>query len=216
MKNILKLLGGIFAVAISLNVFTPSQAAAYTYVSNDYGYSIECPEKPLGVIPLIDPKQKGEVLVFKNDGYTILEGWIIATNAFDADQIPNFDKMTDKDAQKYAANFIMSSNGRYQTALFIPVNGRKVLYAIAPQEAYVDADKKDKADKSDQPNVSQRIETYLPGKKTNYAIVFFKSGTVDAQDSIDYQKGILSFKETSDNAVADKTASDAPKDSLKK
>ncbi|MDQ0203953.1 hypothetical protein [Pectinatus haikarae] len=192
--NMLKIFAGIFAVSVSFGLLSPAQASAYTYVSKDYGYSIECPEKPLGVIPLIDPTQKGEVLVFKNDGYNILQGWIIATNAFDSSQIPDFDKMTDKESQKYAANFVMNSEGKYETVLFIPLNGHKVLYAVAPQDVYVDADKKEKTD-TVKTNVSQRIETYIPGKKTNYVIVFFKSGEMTTQDSTDYQNGLLSFKE---------------------
>ncbi|TCS78398.1 hypothetical protein [Pectinatus cerevisiiphilus] len=202
MINMLKIFAGIFAVSMSIGLMQPKQAsAAYTYTSKDYGYSIDCPQKPLGVIPLIDPNQKGEVLVFKNDGYNILEGWIIATNAFDSSQIPNFDKMTDKESQQYAANFVMNSNGRYQTVLFIPLNGHKVLYAVGQQDVYVDANKKEKAD-AVKGNVSQRIETYIPGQKTNYVIVFFKSGEMTTQDSTDYQNGLISFKELPADANA--------------
>lgn len=194
--NGLKIAAGIFAVSMFLGIMSPPQALAYTYVSKDYGYSIECPEKPLGVIPLIDPVQKGEVLVFQNDGYNILKGWIVATNAFDSNQIPDFDKMTDKDAQKYAANLI--ANKGYQTVLFIPLNNHKVLYAVSPPDVYVDSGKNDKNDSVKQ-NVSQRVETYIPGKKTNYVVVFFETGELAKQDIDDYQNGLMSFKETADN-----------------
>lgn len=194
--NGLRIAAGIFAVSMFLGIMSPPQALAYTYVSKDYGYSIECPEKPLGVIPLIDPVQKGEVLVFQNDGYNILKGWIVATNAFESNQIPDFDKMTDKDAQKYAANLI--ANKGYQTVLFIPLNNHKVLYAVSPQDVYVDSGKNDKNDSVKQ-NVSQRVETYIPGKKTNYVVVFFETGELAKQDIDDYQNGLMSFKETAYN-----------------
>ncbi|WP_196602124.1 hypothetical protein [Pectinatus frisingensis] len=198
--DMMKIIAGVFLVSIVSGMALPTQALAYTYVSKEYGYSIECPEKPLGVIPLVDPEQKGEVLVFKNEGYNILKGWIIATNAFDSNQVPDFDKMTAEDSQKYAAGLI--ENRGYQTALFIPLHGHKVLYAVGAPDVYVDSNKNDKADIKQQ--TSQRIETYIPGKKTNYVIVFFQSGEMSKQDITDYQNGLLSFKETADvKAVTD-------------
>ncbi|WP_432748690.1 hypothetical protein [Pectinatus frisingensis] len=198
--DMMKIIAGVFLVSIVSGMALPAQALAYTYVSKEYGYSIECPEKPLGVIPLVDPEQKGEVLVFKNEGYNILKGWIIATNAFDSNQVPDFDKMTAEDSRKYKDR--LKENRGYQIVEFIPLHGHKVLYAVGAPDVYVDSNKNDKADIKQQ--TSQRIETYIPGKKTNYVIVFFQSGEMSKQDITDYQNGLLSFKETADvKAVTD-------------
>ena len=42
----------------------------YTYTSQQYGYTIQCPQKPVGVIPAsaLYEDKKGEVLIFDNDG----------------------------------------------------------------------------------------------------------------------------------------------------
>lgn len=209
----LKLFMGIFAAFVFCNFLSPTKTnAAYVYTSKDYGYSIECPQKPLGVIPLIDPIQKGEVLVFQNDGYNILQGWIIATNAFDSAQLPNFDKMTAKEAQTYAANFVANSNGRYVSAQFLPVKKHKILYAVGPQDVFVDANAKDSAAK---PVVSQRIETYIPGKKTNYVIVSFKTGDMTDQDRDNYKNGITSFQEISNTDVEKSAKADLKQSKIK-
>ena len=48
-------------------------SASYLYES-PLGYSLQCPEKPVGVIPasaFYQDDRKGEVLVFANDGYKL-------------------------------------------------------------------------------------------------------------------------------------------------
>lgn len=212
--NIVKTLVGVFCLSIAVGTILPAQASAYTYTSKEYGYSIECPQKPLGAIPLIDANQKGEILVFKNEGYTILKGWIVATNAFDKKDIPDFDKMTKADSEKYAANLI--ANRGYETVLFIPVNGHKVMYAVWPKEVYVDSNKDGKNDKKPQQNTSQRIDTYIQGQKNNYVVTFFASEAVDKQDMTDYQKGLMSFKEVSVDVKATDNKTEASKKTTKK
>ena len=60
----------VCAAAVT-TAFAPSAASAapYTYTSEQYGYSIDCPQKPEGVIPasLLYADKKGDVLIFAND-----------------------------------------------------------------------------------------------------------------------------------------------------
>ncbi|WP_196593377.1 hypothetical protein [Pectinatus sottacetonis] len=199
MENIKnKIVFSFFAISLSISAALPAKAAAYTYTSREYGFSIECPQKPLGVVPLVDSKQKGEILVFSNDGYFILKGWIIATNAFDTNKMPDFDNLDAKETQKYVNN--LKENNNYAIVRLIKLHGHKVLYAVTQKDAYVNDDNKKAPLKQ---STSQRIETYIPGEKTNYAIVFFKSGDMTKEDIYDYQEGLISFKEIINNKVKD-------------
>ncbi len=189
MKNKLYILFAALAF-----LFLPAQvmAAPYLYVSHKYNFSIECPQKPLGVLPLLDEGHPGEMLVFKNDGYTILRAWIISTNAFSSKDMPDFDKMTPEQEKDYAS--ILAANRGYQEVRFVPLHGKKIIYAVTPKIVYINSEKNGKKEKIAQ-NVAQRIEAYVPGQRTNYAIVFMNTGAPEAAQIDAYQEGLLSFKE---------------------
>ena len=63
----------------------------YEYTSEVYGFKIICPSKPAVVVnPFEDPNQKGELLVFANDGMKIIYGYQILLDAFDTKKVPDF------------------------------------------------------------------------------------------------------------------------------
>ncbi len=65
----------------------------YEYESQVYGFKIICPVKPIVVVnPFEDPKQRGELLVFANDGMKIIFGYQIMLDAFDTNKVPDFNK----------------------------------------------------------------------------------------------------------------------------
>lgn len=76
------------------------QAASYTYTSKEYGYTIQCPQKP-NVIPasMLYEGKKGEVLIFANDGYAIKHAWIILTDAFDSKDTPDYNTIQKDEAK---------------------------------------------------------------------------------------------------------------------
>ncbi|HBQ29781.1 MAG TPA: hypothetical protein DD660_01735, partial [Mitsuokella multacida] len=67
----------------------------YTYTSQQYGYTIQCPQKPVGVIPAsaLYEDKKGEVLIFDNDGYDIKYAWVVLSDAFDNKNVPDLNKL---------------------------------------------------------------------------------------------------------------------------
>lgn len=66
----------------------------YIYTSEDYLYSIACPIKPLATVrpAWFEPEQKGEMLVFANEGFQILYAYVIHVDAFDTNKVPDFNK----------------------------------------------------------------------------------------------------------------------------
>jgi hypothetical protein len=68
----------------------------YVYTSEDFKYTITCPFKPLAVVqnPWQEPEKRGEMLVFAHEGIDVQYGYIIQVDAFDTDQVPDFNKGT--------------------------------------------------------------------------------------------------------------------------
>ena len=78
----------------------------YLYTSETYGFQILCPVKPAVVVnPFEDPNQKGELLVFANDGMNIIFGYQIMIDAFDTTKVPDFNKDKKKVIEAYIEKF---------------------------------------------------------------------------------------------------------------
>lgn len=68
----------------------------YVYTSEDFQFTITCPFKPLAVVqnPWQEPERHGEMLVFAHEGIDVQYGYIIQVDAFDTNQVPDFNKGT--------------------------------------------------------------------------------------------------------------------------
>ena len=66
----------------------------YVYTSDDFKFTITCPFKPIAVVqnPWQETDKRGEMLVFANEGFDVQYGYIIQVNAFENDQVPDFNK----------------------------------------------------------------------------------------------------------------------------
>lgn len=73
------------------------------YTSANYGYKIKCPFKPAAVTNLVfeDPKKKGEMLIFLNEGAEIILGYRINLDAFPDNAAPDFNKADQKTLNSY-------------------------------------------------------------------------------------------------------------------
>ena len=170
-----------------------SHAAGYTYTSKEYGYSIECPVKPLGVVPLsvLSPGEKGDILVFANEGYDIKYAWVIMPDAFEETSLPDLDKISEADAKALFSK--MLSNG-YAFVSLVHVNGHNGLYAVTSKEIFVGKDKEGKPEKVE--TDEQQIKTFLRGKNHRFGIVLMDNPTLVKEHVDAYQSGVLTFKET--------------------
>ena len=66
----------------------------YVYTSEDFKFTITCPFKPIAVVqnPWQEPERRGEMLVFANEGFDVQYGYMIQVNAFEDNQVPDFNK----------------------------------------------------------------------------------------------------------------------------
>ena len=73
------------------------------YKSAAYGYKIKCPFNPVAVTDLKfdEPAEKGEMLVFLNDGAEVELGYRITLDAFPDKNAPNFNKDDEKTLNSY-------------------------------------------------------------------------------------------------------------------
>ena len=182
-----------FAVAVvSMSASSVAQAAGYTYTSKEYGYTIECPQKPVGVIPLsaLSPEEKGDVLVFANDGYNIKHAWVIMPNGFDQDSLPDLDKISEADAKTLFGKLMATG---YEFASLVNVNGHNALYAVTSKTMLVGKDSEGKPEKVEAD--AQQVKTFIRGKNDRYAVILMDNPTLLKEDIQSYQDGVLSFKE---------------------
>ena len=99
LKRMLLSLMCMFTFMITLATANISSASGYLYTSEKFGYSIKCPQKPIAVMNLsvFSPQEKGEVLVFENNGYNLTKYWIISPDAFSNDTFPDLDNLTEEE-----------------------------------------------------------------------------------------------------------------------
>ena len=73
------------------------------YKSGTYGYTIKCPFQPAAVTDLKfdEPAEKGEMLVFLNEGPEIVLGYRINLDAFPEQNAPDFNRDSQKTLDSY-------------------------------------------------------------------------------------------------------------------
>ena len=113
----------------------------YSFVS-DYDYGMLCPHKPVGIIPasqLYGDDRKGDVLIFENEGYNIKHAWVILVDAFDTKAVPDFNKISEKDAETYLEK-LMHSSGYEGISLVNLTQDNKAVFGITAKEVEIDTD----------------------------------------------------------------------------
>lgn len=165
----------IAAILATLLMVMPkiTEAAAYTYTNDTYGFSIECPEKPLGVLDLSRQPggNKGVMLVFENEGMEVNCGWIIMTDAFTDENIPDLTKLTKEQVSEVLKQLVVD-NG---IAAVVTVEGQPAIYTIAQTE--------------------DMAKTYIRGKNGKKYVVALTANKTIFRDRINpYQQGLISFK----------------------
>lgn len=169
----------------------------YTYTSKEYGYTIQCPQKPLGVIPANafygDESKKGEVLVFANEGFNITYGWAVLEDAFTDRTIPDLNTLNDNVA-KALVKHMMDTYG-YEGAMVVELsNHNKAIYAITGKVMDVDTDGDGTPDETIEAS-SQTAVTYFRGADgVRYGVELIDNPELRDEAVNLYQKALLTFK----------------------
>lgn len=171
----------------------------YTYTSKMYGFTIQCPQKPLGVIAAKDfygeAERSGEVLVFDNVEYNVTYGWIILRNAFDS-SVPDLNTITEEQASAMFKG-LMNTNP-YEAINLVEMNSyNKCIYAITAKEIQVDTDDDGVADATVTAD-SQNIVTFFRGTDGGrYSIQLIDKPELTEERVAAFNKALTTFKPAS-------------------
>lgn len=105
------------------------------YKSGTYGYTIKCPFQPAAVTDLKfdEPAEKGEMLVFLNDGAEIVLGYRINLDAFPEQNAPDFNRDSKKTLDSYI-EYLKNVNA-LDTAMITNIgNDNKGVFLVTAKE----------------------------------------------------------------------------------
>lgn len=174
----------------------PAVSLPYTYTSKLYGFTIQCPQKPVGVIPasMLYENEKGDILIFENEEYNIKYAWIITEDAFDNKKVPNLNKLNEKDAEALLKN-IMGSNG-YEGIMLVNLTAKnKGIYAVTAKEVEIDTDGDGKPDATATANTQMAVLFFRGDKGGRYAMKLIDNPTLRSTSLTAFQKGAGTFVE---------------------
>lgn len=182
---------------------TPEEAfqayvdSGYKYTSKRYGYSIVCPAKPT-VVPLSvlfgDNTEKGDVLIFRSNGYDVAYGWIVMVDAFDEATLPpDITKQPEDKQKEFIEKFMKSSP--YEFVRLTEVDGRSGVYAVTAKEIEVDTNGDGKTDEVLTAE-SQMVRTFFRGAYGGrFGVMLMDNPKLTKEGIALYEFGVLSFQE---------------------
>ncbi len=171
------------------------QNSGYKYTSQRYGYSIVCPQKP-NVIPAstLDEGAKGDVLIFRNEGYEIINAWIITVDAFDKKEIPDDIGTRSEEEQKKFIDELMGKGG-YEFVRLTDVHGTTGVYCVTAKVLDVDTNGDGKIDETLTAD-NQMVKTFFRGQYGgHFSVALLDNPQLTKAGVAIYQLGLLTFQE---------------------
>lgn len=128
-----KIMSSILTAVLAWCFFlSSSEAAAYVYRSEKYGFSIECPQEPVAILDLaLTSDQKGVMMVYENEGMNVTYDWIILTEAFDNDTFPDFSRIDQQQLDEFLKSLVKTD---YGFATVVPIEKRPAVYMLGIHE----------------------------------------------------------------------------------
>ena len=169
---------------------------AYEYESQVYGFKIICPAKPIVVVnPFEDPKQRGELLVFANDGMKIIFGYQILLDAFDTNKVPDFNKDKKKIIDAYIEK--QKEDNAYEfVGLETVAKDNKGLVLITAKEIEV------KGDNGEVEAIltaeEQTAFTYFRSRSGRCISIQLITSEFNEDNLIDYRKSVSTYRDATD------------------
>ena len=178
---------------------------AYIHTSEEYGYTIACPYRPAGVIPasLLYEDQKGEVLIFENEGYQIRHGWVILVDAFDDKAVPDLNKISEEDAKGYLEK-LMHSSGYEGISLVNLTKDNKGIFAVTAKEVEIDTDGDGVFDTTATASTQEAVTFFRTEKGRCFSVQLIDNPELRPAAVAAYQIGVSSLRELDSNAVQKK------------
>ncbi len=171
------------------------QNSGYKYTSQRYGYSIICPQKP-NVVPAstMDENARGDVLIFQNEGYDIINAWIVLVDAFDDKALPKDIGARSEEDQKKFIDRIMTSGG-YEFVRLTDVQGQTGIYCVTAKILDIDTNGDGKIDETVTAD-TQMVKTFFRGQYGGrFSVQLIDNPDLTRAGIALYQLGMLTFQE---------------------
>ena len=184
---------------------TQVKSTDYRYTSAIYGYSITCPTKPVGVIPMsmLYEGEKGDVIIFENDGYSLKKAWMVVPDAYTDKDIPDLSKLTEE--QKKALIQKFTDKGGCEFVRIAEINDNRGLYTVTAKEVEIDTNGDGKPDTTAKAD-NQMVKTYFKGAYGGHFMVGLINNPDLTREAVaEYEAGLLSFQQwptTAESAAA--------------
>ena len=177
-------------------------SAGFEYTSQTFGYKIVCPAEPKVVVnPFPDPKKRGELLIFKNEGAEILYGYQIMFDAFDTKSTPDFNKAKKKTLENYLEK--LKFNNAFEDAIVDEVSkGNKGVFAVTAKEIEI---KNDAGEVEDVAVATTQNEIAFFRTKSGRCISI-QLITVELTDEVvmNFRKSVATYQDATDLSMSDK------------
>jgi len=185
----------------------------FEYTSQTFGFKIMCPAEPKVVVnPFPDPKKRGELLVFKNDGAEILYGYQIMFEAFDTNSAPDFNKAKKKTLDNYLEK--LKENNAYEDAIVDNVTAdNKGVFAVTAKEIEI---KNDAGEVEDVATATTQNELVFFRTKSGRCIsIQLITTTLTDEVVMNFRKSVATYQDATDLSIGDGKSTKKSKKSKK-
>ena len=199
----------IFMTLATLMIFLTATAFAeenetsqgFEYTSQTYGFKILCPAEPKVVVnPFENPQERGELLVFANDGMKILYGYQIKLDAFDNKTIPDLNKANKKTLDEYLEKLRQQNVYEYVEVKNISPDN-KAIFAVTAKEMEVELEDGEVGVMTAE---TQNALAFFRTKSGRCISIQFITDTIDDEAVKNFSNSVMSYQDATDLAMADK------------
>ena len=200
----------IFMTLATLMIFLTATAFAeeenqteqgFEYTSQTYGFKILCPAEPKVVVnPFENPQERGELLVFANDGMKILYGYQIKLDAFDNKTIPDLNKANKKTLDTYLEKLRQQNVYEYVEVKNISPDN-KAIFAVTAKEMEVELEDGEVGVMTAE---TQNALAFFRTKSGRCISIQFITDTIDDEAVKNFSNSVMSYQDATDLAMADK------------
>lgn len=191
----------IFLTATAFAAEENSTEQGFEYTSQTYGFKILCPAEPKVVVnPFENPQERGELLVFANDGMKILYGYQIKLDAFDNKTIPDLNKANKKTLDEYLEKLRQQNVYEYVEVKNISPDN-KAIFAVTAKEMEVELEDGEVGVMTAE---TQNALAFFRTKSGRCISIQFITDTIDDEAVKNFSNSVMSYQDATDLAMADK------------
>ena len=194
----------IFLTATAFAEEENSTEQGFEYTSQTYGFKILCPAEPKVVVnPFENPQERGELLVFANDGMKILYGYQIKLDAFDNKTIPDLNKANKKTLDEYLEKLRQQNVYEYVEVKNISPDN-KAIFAVTAKEMEVELEDGEVGVMTAE---TQNALAFFRTKSGRCISIQFITDTIDDEAVKNFSNSVMSYQDATDLAKSDKKKS---------